>query len=137
MNEILISHAFGDAGSPYFVGVISEAIKRVIHLAENSTTGLLQSVPDDDPPLIKFRALQYALFSTCFVEILGGVFFLITAIYIDRDRARVEAVVLGCQLELSESSASDGNGTDDGQRSPIGPGTSGTNAFSASPVAAF
>ncbi|XP_053663898.1 protein spinster [Anopheles marshallii] len=147
--QILISHAFGDAGSPYFVGVISEAIKRVIRvsadalsvdtymnleptqtiavlsqLAENTTVGLLQSVPDDDPPLIKFRALQYALFSTCFVEILGGVFFLITAIYIDRDRARVQAVVLGCQLELSESSASDGNGTDDGQRSPVGPGTS-------------
>uniref|UniRef100_A0A1I8JU77 Major facilitator superfamily (MFS) profile domain-containing protein n=1 Tax=Anopheles funestus TaxID=62324 RepID=A0A1I8JU77_ANOFN len=120
--QILISHAFGDAGSPYFVGVISEAIKRVIRvgsdalssdtflqleptqkiavlsqLAENTTVALLQSEPDDDPPLIKFRALQYALFSTCFVEILGGVFFLITAIYIDRDRARVQAVVLGNQ----------------------------------------
>ncbi|XP_052893687.1 protein spinster isoform X2 [Anopheles moucheti] len=127
--QILISHAFGDAGSPYFVGVISEAIKRVIRvsadalsvdtymnleptqtiavlsqLAENSTVGLLQSVPDDDPPLIKFRALQYALFSTCFVEILGGVFFLITAIYIDRDRARVEAVVLEVTLRIEDCS---------------------------------
>ncbi|XP_052895832.1 uncharacterized protein LOC128303019 [Anopheles moucheti] len=110
-----------------FVGVISEAIKRVIRvnadassvdtyinleptqtiavlsqLAESSTIGLLQSVPDDDPPQIKFRALQYALFSSCFVEIFGGVFFLITAIYIDRDRARVEAVVLELTLRIED-----------------------------------
>uniref|UniRef100_A0A182WCD6 Major facilitator superfamily (MFS) profile domain-containing protein n=1 Tax=Anopheles minimus TaxID=112268 RepID=A0A182WCD6_9DIPT len=125
--QILISHAFGDAGSPYFVGL----------LAENTTVGLLESVPDDDPPLIKFRALQYALFSTCFVEVLGGVFFLITAIYIDRDRSRVNAIVLDYQLELSESSASDGNGTDDGQRLPVDPHASSSNAFPASTVAAF
>ncbi|XP_050074167.1 protein spinster isoform X2 [Anopheles maculipalpis] len=123
--QILISHAFGDAGSPYFVGLISEAIKRAIRvsadalssktflsiattqsiavlsqLAENATVAATDSphsepLIDDDPPLIKFRALQYALFSTCFVEILGGVFFLITSIYIDRDRARVQAVILG------------------------------------------
>ncbi|XP_040175873.1 protein spinster isoform X1 [Anopheles arabiensis] len=164
--QILISHAFGDAGSPYFVGVISESIKRVLRivhdavatdayhpsvesssshsiavlsqLAENSTVAMLQaaSPPAEDSPLVQFRALQYALFSTCFVEILGGVFFLVTAFYIDRDRARVEAVVLGCQLELSESSASDGNGTDDGQRSPVGgpagsTGGSSSAAFSA------
>nr|XP_040220705.2 protein spinster isoform X2 [Anopheles coluzzii] len=164
--QILISHAFGDAGSPYFVGVISESIKRVLRivhdavatdayhpsvesspshsiavlsqLAENSTVAMLQaaSPPAEDSPLVQFRALQYALFSTCFVEILGGVFFLVTAFYIDRDRARVEAVVLGCQLELSESSGSDGNGTDDGQRSPVGgpagsTGGSSSAAFSA------
>uniref|UniRef100_A0A2Y9D1M0 Major facilitator superfamily (MFS) profile domain-containing protein n=1 Tax=Anopheles dirus TaxID=7168 RepID=A0A2Y9D1M0_9DIPT len=154
--QILISHAFGDAGSPYFVGLMSEAIKRVIRvssdylstdsyvasheaisngvpalsqLAENVNGTMLSVVnqidPDDDSPLVKFRALQYALFSTCFMEILGGVFFMITAFFIERDRRRVEAAVLGCQLELSESSASDGNGTDDGQRSPIGTGTGG------------
>lgn len=156
--QILISHAFGDAGSPYFVGLMSEAIKRVIRvsadaysgfeavrpaismrslsqLAENvtvttlevlnttTTTTLAPSMdltvpdPEDDSPLVKFRALQYALFSTCFVEILGGVFFMMTAIYIVRDRQRVDQAISGCQLELSESSGSDGNGTDDGQRS--------------------
>uniref|UniRef100_A0A182J9Q9 Major facilitator superfamily (MFS) profile domain-containing protein n=1 Tax=Anopheles atroparvus TaxID=41427 RepID=A0A182J9Q9_ANOAO len=159
--QILISHAFGDAGSPYFVGLMSEAIKRVIRvsadaysglevirpaismrslsqLAENvtittlevmnatstttTTTTLAPSMdlkvpdPDDDSPLVKFRALQYALFSTCFVEILGGVFFMMTAMYIVRDKTRVEAEISGCQLELSESSGSDGNGTDEGQR---------------------
>uniref|UniRef100_A0A182P875 Major facilitator superfamily (MFS) profile domain-containing protein n=1 Tax=Anopheles epiroticus TaxID=199890 RepID=A0A182P875_9DIPT len=166
--QILISHAFGDAGSPYFVGLMSEAIKRVIRvsadalstdsflslepsrtiavlsqLAENSTVAplMLQAspAPEEDSPLVQFRALQYALFSTCFVEILGGVFFLVTAFYIHRDRAHVENVVRGCHLELSENSASDGNGTDDGQRSPIGrpgAGASSSVAFSAAAAAA-
>ncbi|XP_052897248.1 uncharacterized protein LOC128304145 [Anopheles moucheti] len=48
----------------------TQTIAVLSQLAENSPVGLLQSVPDDDPPLIKFRALQYALFSTSFVEIL-------------------------------------------------------------------
>ncbi|XP_052898110.1 protein spinster-like [Anopheles moucheti] len=85
----------------------TQTIAVLSQLAENSTTGLLQSIPDDDPPLIKFRALQCALFSTCFVEILGGVFFLITAIYIDRDRARVEAVVLELMLRIEDCSNRD------------------------------
>ncbi|XP_052861389.1 protein spinster isoform X2 [Anopheles cruzii] len=155
--QILISHALGDAGSPYFVGLMSEAIKRVIRLssdaysgiesmrpsismrslsqlAENVTATTLDTLsttpalelsgvgPEDDTPLVKFRALQYSLFSTCFVEILGGLFFMVTAIYIVRDKARASAAVQSCQLELSESSgsASDGNATDDGLRQAIG-----------------
>uniref|UniRef100_A0A8D8GJQ5 Protein spinster n=1 Tax=Culex pipiens TaxID=7175 RepID=A0A8D8GJQ5_CULPI len=131
--QILISHAFGDAGSPYFVGVISEAIKRLLRLsaigvaavfpaelssysqlAENvtitSTTTLAPLVSqsplaDGDSHAVQFRALQYALFSTSFVEVIGGVFFLLTAMYILRDRRNVERVVAGCDLELSESSS--------------------------------
>ncbi|KAL1376666.1 hypothetical protein pipiens_020073, partial [Culex pipiens pipiens] len=133
--QILISHAFGDAGSPYFVGVISEAIKRLLRLsaigvagvfpaelssysqlAENvtitstTTTTLAPLVSqsplaDGDSHAVQFRALQYALFSTSFVEVIGGVFFLLTAMYILRDRRNVERVVAGCDLELSESSS--------------------------------
>lgn len=29
--QILISHAFGDAGSPYMIGLISEALKAAMH----------------------------------------------------------------------------------------------------------
>ncbi|XP_055626649.1 protein spinster isoform X1 [Toxorhynchites rutilus septentrionalis] len=123
--QILISHAFGDAGSPYFVGLISEAIKRLLRLtaasaalvfpadltsysqlAENATTTTTTFAPvAEDSPAIQFRALQYALFSTSFVEIIGGVFFLLTAMYILRDRRNVERAVAGCELELSESSS--------------------------------
>lgn len=134
--QILISHAFGDAGSPYFVGVISEAIKRLLRLsaigvaavfpaelssysqlAENATIATtttlaplvsqstLAGAADGDSHAVQFRALQYALFSTSFVEVIGGVFFLLTAMYILRDRRNVERVVAGCDLELSESSS--------------------------------
>nr|XP_019547728.2 protein spinster isoform X2 [Aedes albopictus] len=134
--QILISHALGDAGSPYFVGKISEAIKRLLRLsavgvaavfppdltsysqlAENvtiststttTTTTTLSPLPqaaDEDTASVQFRALQYALFSTSFVEIIGGVFFLLTAMYILRDRRNVERAVAGCELELSESSS--------------------------------
>ncbi|XP_058827467.1 protein spinster isoform X1 [Topomyia yanbarensis] len=130
--QILISHAFGDAGSPYFVGLISEAIKRLLRLsasglasvfpadltsysqlAENTTsvetssmaTVVSHNLNDVNTPAIEFRALQYALFSTSFVEVIGGVFFLLTAMYILRDRRNVERIVAGCELELSESSS--------------------------------
>uniref|UniRef100_A0A182FC67 Major facilitator superfamily (MFS) profile domain-containing protein n=1 Tax=Anopheles albimanus TaxID=7167 RepID=A0A182FC67_ANOAL len=134
--QILISHAFGDAGSPYFVGLISEAVKRMIRLstdayagiqsaspplgmlslsqlAENVTVTTLSTLnatssstvapfnltdssdPDEDSPLIKFRALQYALFTTCFIEVLGSAFFMLTAIYIVRDKQRVERAIVG------------------------------------------
>lgn len=35
--QILISHAFGDAGSPYMIGLISEALKTALRGAESSS----------------------------------------------------------------------------------------------------
>ncbi|XP_045772889.1 protein spinster isoform X6 [Maniola jurtina] len=79
--QILISHMFGDAGSPYLVGVISESLKR--------------SLSSSEPPSlsVQFRSLQRALFVTCFVEVLGGIFFLLTAIYIVRDKQKVDRAI--------------------------------------------
>uniref|UniRef100_A0A2A4JZG3 Major facilitator superfamily (MFS) profile domain-containing protein n=1 Tax=Heliothis virescens TaxID=7102 RepID=A0A2A4JZG3_HELVI len=81
--QILISHMFGDAGSPYLVGLISESLK--ISLSPKHT-----DVPSQ---LVQFKSLQYALFVTCFVEVIGGIFFLLTAIYIVRDKLRVERAI--------------------------------------------
>ncbi|XP_058976342.1 protein spinster isoform X2 [Musca domestica] len=137
--QILISHALGDAGSPYLVGVLSEAIKKHlrtnVHRASefvssggleslsltvveavnstiaNATTTLTPStttVPtttttsaatfsgynhNEDTDLTKFEALQYALFSTCFVEVLGGIFFLITAAFIISDKRKASQAI--------------------------------------------
>lgn len=116
--QILISHAFGDAGSPYLVGVISEAIKNVLRLAsysaaasnfgkelvilsqtaENATT-VATPVMQEDTTEVQFKALQYSLFSTSFVEVLGGVFFLLTAAYILKDRANVDRAVAGMKFD--------------------------------------
>ncbi|XP_050506344.1 protein spinster isoform X2 [Diabrotica virgifera virgifera] len=81
--QLLFSHALGDAGSPYFVGVLSEAIKNILQRSSsNSTT--------KDDLEIEFTSLQYSLFSTCFVEVLGGIFFIITAFYIVKDKQKVD-----------------------------------------------
>ncbi|XP_041979205.1 protein spinster isoform X3 [Aricia agestis] len=79
--QILISHMLGDAGSPYLVGVISENLKRKFSPFEAPSK------------LVEFRSLQYALFVTCFVEILGGLFFFLTAIYIVKDKLKVERAI--------------------------------------------
>ncbi|KAM3965083.1 lysolipid transporter protein spinster isoform 2-T2 [Aphomia sociella] len=81
--QILISHMFGDAGSPYLVGVISESLKKS-----------LSPSPSEMPSQsVQFRSLQYALFVTCFVEVLGGIFFLLTAIYIVKDKQTVDRAI--------------------------------------------
>lgn len=167
--QILISHAFGDAGSPYLIGVVSlmnnsgkmqiisfDFFSRIFFSLSNlkwiyyflpldirkpeesnarfrrkrsctlskhnwcgSSSSLigqsmwcqnalnkwkkwikwikkcslrhLQSKEDE----IQFQSLQYALFVTCFIEILGGVFFLLTSIYILGDKKKVEEEVSG------------------------------------------
>lgn len=108
--QILISHAFGDAGSPYLVGLISETLKPILRrgekdlqfgkvieslsqVAENATTTVASAIVRQDSTAVQFKALQYSLFSTSFVEVLGGVFFLVTAVYILRDRANVDRAV--------------------------------------------
>ncbi|XP_037823660.1 protein spinster isoform X3 [Lucilia sericata] len=131
--QILISHALGDAGSPYLVGVLSEAIKKHLrttaHRASelvssgsleslsltlgevfNSTTTTTEAstliVPSttlsmqsqnlaltEDTDLIKFEALQYSLFSTSFVEVIGGIFFLITAAFIIKDKNKASQAI--------------------------------------------
>ncbi|XP_046735483.1 protein spinster isoform X1 [Diprion similis] len=85
--QILVAHAFGDAGSPYIIGVVSQALKKAL-----SPTTLI--IIDDDKneydPVTKFRSLQYALFMTTFIEIIGGLFFFFTALYIQKDKAVVD-----------------------------------------------
>jgi len=115
--QILISHAFGDAGSPYLVGVISESIKVLLRkqsassnfgrgpleslsqLSENATTTIASLIVPEDSTTVKFTALQYSLFTTSFVEVLGGVFFLFTAAYILKDRTNVDRAVAGEKVD--------------------------------------
>jgi hypothetical protein len=114
--QILLSHALGDAGSPYLVGVISDWLKVAVpspHEDVNATltnnmtlitTTLLpsQSEPADDP-VANFKSLQYALFVTCFVEVLGGLFFLMTAWYIIDDKSKCDRVVASASGESINS----------------------------------
>lgn len=74
-------------------------------LADNSTTAVGETTIKTSNFIqenveIKFKGLQYALFTTCFVEILGGIFFLCTAIYILRDKQKAEKAVKGKNFSI-------------------------------------
>ncbi|XP_060612735.2 sphingosine-1-phosphate transporter SPNS2 [Anolis sagrei] len=68
------SHLLGDAGSPYLIGFISDLIRQ-------STKGTA---------LWEFLSLGYALMLCPFVVVLGGMFFLATALFFLGDRAKAE-----------------------------------------------
>ncbi|XP_015283330.1 PREDICTED: protein spinster homolog 2 [Gekko japonicus] len=71
------SHLLGDAGSPYLIGFISDLIR--------------QSTKES--PLWEFLSLGYALMLCPFVVVLGGMFFLATALFFLSDRAKAEQQV--------------------------------------------
>ncbi|EEB11201.1 conserved hypothetical protein [Pediculus humanus corporis] len=105
--QILVSHAFGDAGSPYFIGALSRlstvlmnmkrhhsAVKRIV-----LPTIFGQAIHQVIIPMLKngvlYYSLQYSLFTTSFVEVIGGIFFLVTAAYIIKDKLTAEREVRG------------------------------------------
>ncbi|XP_058807944.1 protein spinster isoform X2 [Phymastichus coffea] len=93
--QILFAHALGDAGSPYLIGVISDALKFVI--LPNLTLGWVDpaqsALPVDVKLIANFRSLQYALFLCIFAELLGSLFFFLTAFYIEKDKRRVDLII--------------------------------------------
>ncbi|XP_068766084.1 protein spinster homolog 3 isoform X4 [Struthio camelus] len=72
--QILVSHLLGDAGSPYLIGIISNAIQ-----AKNA-----------DSFQWRFWSLQYSFIMCAFVGVFGGSFFLLTSLYIEEDRKEAE-----------------------------------------------
>ncbi|XP_066577914.1 protein spinster homolog 1 [Amia ocellicauda] len=68
--QIVLSHLLGDAGSPYLIGVVSDAVRS----------------RSPDSFLWQFRSLQFSLLLCTFVAVLGGAFFLATALFIEKDR---------------------------------------------------
>lgn len=76
---------------------MSELLKS--SLSVGSTVAALSS--DTEPsPEVQFHSLQYALFTTNFVEVLGGLFFLFTALYIVRDKENAERELAGEILQF-------------------------------------
>ncbi|KAM9788775.1 sphingosine-1-phosphate transporter SPNS2 [Neosynchiropus ocellatus] len=72
--QSFISHLLGDAGSPYLIGLISDALQ------ESYTTSALW----------RFLSLGYALMLCPFIIVLGGMFFLATALFFLDDREKAE-----------------------------------------------
>ncbi|XP_063983784.1 protein spinster isoform X1 [Diachasmimorpha longicaudata] len=80
--QILVAHALGDAGSPYLIGVMSEGLRPYL---------LAPGEPTND--YVDFKCLQYSLFLTIFVEVLGALFFFLTALHIQKDKALVDLTI--------------------------------------------
>ncbi|XP_033827268.1 protein spinster homolog 1 [Periophthalmus magnuspinnatus] len=70
--QIVVSHLLGDAGSPYLIGVVSDSLRR------------------EQSFLWQFRSLQLSLLLCSFIAVIGGGFFLATALFIETDRKRAE-----------------------------------------------
>ncbi|XP_020279070.1 protein spinster isoform X2 [Pseudomyrmex gracilis] len=94
--QILFAHAFGDAGSPYLIGLISEGLKSVflpdLAIGGQSSVQVHQD-SDVTQDIIKFRSLQYSIFLTMFVEVFGALFFFLTALHIQKDKALVDLAI--------------------------------------------
>ncbi|XP_011346971.1 protein spinster isoform X2 [Ooceraea biroi] len=87
--QILIAHALGDAGSPYLIGVISERLKSTLLPTVVGQAG----VHSNQNIIVEFRSLQYAMFLTMFVEVIGALFFFLTALHIQKDKALVDLAI--------------------------------------------
>lgn len=79
--QIVVSHLFGDAGSPYIVGLISD------NLAKKYPEHIQNSY------FVQFVTLRNALYMTSFVSVLGAAAFLATAIFVEKDKARVDNLI--------------------------------------------
>ncbi|EDO39433.1 predicted protein [Nematostella vectensis] len=67
--QILISHLFGDAGSPWLIGEVSDLIRGARDTDEGHQT-----------------SMEYALLINTFIAVLGGLCFILCAFYIVADR---------------------------------------------------
>ncbi|EFX72627.1 hypothetical protein DAPPUDRAFT_308133 [Daphnia pulex] len=77
--QILVCHIFGDASSPFIVGLISDAVK--------------PTIDSDSETFRNFKSLEYGLFAILFIEVLGGFFFLACSWFLVSDRAKATKAV--------------------------------------------
>ncbi|KAM6983948.1 protein spinster homolog 3 [Tautogolabrus adspersus] len=68
--QISVGHLLGDAGSPYLVGAISDAVSK----------------SDPTSHIWSFQSLKYSLLVCPLVGVLGGVFFFMAALYVTEDK---------------------------------------------------
>ncbi|RMX51694.1 hypothetical protein pdam_00008114 [Pocillopora damicornis] len=73
--QILVSHLFGDAGSPWLVGEISDRIR-----------GAGSSDKD------RAQSMEYSLLMSTFISVIGGFCFIMCSIYLVDDREKAEQV---------------------------------------------
>jgi hypothetical protein len=100
--QILISHALGDAISPYLIGAIADWIRPALiphhHITPDDhadsmlvRTTILEHTPEYYD--IEFRCLQYALFTCCFFQVMGSFSFLVMSWYVIEDKNKADMII--------------------------------------------
>jgi len=103
-TQILVSHMFGDAFSPYLIGVMADSFKPLI---SPNTTVVTQNhfVHSEESQLtpeeydLEFRALEYSLFSCCFFQALGAFFFFVVSWHVISDKLKAERQI-ACNADI-------------------------------------
>lgn len=102
-TQILVSHMFGDAFSPYLIGALADSLKPLLSPTGNSTdtNSTLKTMPELTPEQydVEFRALEYSLFSCCFFQALGAFFFFVVSWYVVSDKNRAERQI-ACNADI-------------------------------------
>ncbi|GFY43429.1 protein spinster homolog 1 [Trichonephila inaurata madagascariensis] len=93
--QITLSHALGDAISPYIVGCLSDALSN-----------------GDDSPIVKFTSKQYALFLPVFILVVGAACFFINSFYVVEDKERCTKQIQGDITTALLTSIPEGGGSD-------------------------
>ncbi|GAB1602518.1 hypothetical protein Ahia01_000531100 [Argonauta hians] len=94
--QIIFSHMFGDAGSPYLVGMISD------QLANTYPAYMRESY------FLQFITLRAAFYITCFVSVLGGGAFFATALFVEHDKDRVDKLIKGMKEAAAATAKTNG-----------------------------
>merc|ERR1719461_1458753 len=108
-TQILVSHMFGDAFSPYLIGALSDSFKPLIaagltidpNMAFKQPT-ILDRISYELTPQEydrEFRALEYSLFSCCFFQALGAFFFFVVSWYVISDKSKAERQI-ACNADM-------------------------------------
>ncbi|XP_069973110.1 protein spinster isoform X1 [Penaeus vannamei] len=125
--QILFSHALGDAGSPYLIGVVAESLQPYI-TPRNTTTNTTMEPPStttldyfnsteatitttaapevDD--YVKFKALQYSMFLCAVINILGAIFFFLNSCFIRKDKEKCDQIIADNSEPKSQKTDSNG-----------------------------
>jgi len=117
-TQILVSHMFGDAFSPYLIGALADSFKPLISPNSNLTvstdpTTTLVNIPflpgsgqqsmsyelTPEEYDLEFRALEYSLFTCCFFQALGAFFFFVMSWYVMSDKSKAERQI-ACNADI-------------------------------------
>ena len=89
--QTAIAHGFGDAGSPYIVGLIADALKE---RSDTNIPGHINSTmscsTNQDDAMSEFSSMQGALWITIAMACLSGMIFMLIAKFVVADKKRAE-----------------------------------------------